>query len=481
MISSVNSSHSYLFCAVILLGGVATGGCTSEPVQDSGSFASTISASPSDLAEIPTPISGRSRAIDAYREHLTHFPDSPEYDAINRRLADLLLQEATALHLSIAAQPADADKLQRHSARSYREAISRYEDLLAKSPQDPELLYQLSRAFEESGQSLQAIEVIDRLVGQPEVRNPRLQSDTLFRRGEIQFSLARFRQAENSYRAIIDLGSEAPAYAQSLYKLGWSLFKQERYQEALAPFFAYLDYRLDETPSHDPANADLTWTEREQLDQVFEVVSQCFAMLGGAGAVEKYFSANDAVVDEEQVYLSLATWYETRNQISEAAETWLMLAQRDPLGAAAPTYTATAIRLYRENDFLRPARNIQATYVENFGHRSRFWEYHDIAEYPNEIRMLEHSLQTLAEYYHDQFQQRPGFGYADMARKYYVDYLQWFPTSESGTAMRFQLAELLFEQQRFEEAYGRLGRTTARSWTRSTRTTPASRWGSPRA
>ena len=98
---------------------------------------------------------GREKAIVAYRDYLARYPDGPEHDSITRRLADLLVEQAADMQLAAATTRDDPAQLEAAARQSYGEAISRYEYLLNKYPDGPDttdLLYQLSRAYEESGQ-----------------------------------------------------------------------------------------------------------------------------------------------------------------------------------------------------------------------------------------------------------------------------------------------------------------------------------------
>ena len=54
-----------------------------------------------------------------------------------------------------------------------------------------------------------------------------------FRRGEYFFTRRKFRDAENAYSAITNLGARSSYYELALYKLGWTFYKQELYEEAL--------------------------------------------------------------------------------------------------------------------------------------------------------------------------------------------------------------------------------------------------------
>ena len=251
----------------------------------------------------------REKAITAYRDYLARYPDSPEFDRITRRLADLLVEQAADLQLEAATALDDSRPLKAAAMEAYAEAINRYEYLLNKYPDGPEttdLLYQLSRAYDESGKSQQALGSIERLLAQEPAGNTRLYADTRFRQGEILFSEASYLEAGQCYQAVVDLGASVPAYEQSLYKLGWSLFKQGRYTDALPVLFAFLDLKIAADETLDAQLARLSPADREQLADVFRVINMSLAQLAGVDSLGRFFRETGRRSYEELVYLGLA-------------------------------------------------------------------------------------------------------------------------------------------------------------------------------
>ena len=235
---------------------------------------------------------GREKAIVSYRDYLARYPDGPEHDSITRRLADLLIEQAADQQLTALTPGNDSAQLESAARQSYGEAISHYEYLLKKYPGGPDttdLLYQLSRAYEESGRSRQALTSIEQLLAQEPAANLRLYADTRFRRGELLFGEGAYAEAGQSYQAVVDLGATVPAYEQALYKLGWSLFKQERYADALPVLFTFLDLKIPPAAVFDAQLPRLSPADREQTSDVFRVVSTSFAQLGGVDAADRFF------------------------------------------------------------------------------------------------------------------------------------------------------------------------------------------------
>lgn len=105
-----------------------------------------------------------------------------------------------------------------------------------------QVLYQLSRAHEEVGQIEQAMKVMNQLITKyPHSRHfPEVQ----FRRAEYFFTRKKFLDAEDAYKSIIKIGKGTEFYELSLYKQGWTFYKQDLYEEALNNFIALLDLKV---------------------------------------------------------------------------------------------------------------------------------------------------------------------------------------------------------------------------------------------
>jgi len=99
-----------------------------------------------------------------------------------------------------------------------------------------------SRAYDELGRTEEAIETMERLIR----TNPHSAhfDEVQFRRGEYFFTRRRYRDAENAYSGIVSLGLASEFHELALYKLGWTLYKQEFYEEALQKYIALLDYKI---------------------------------------------------------------------------------------------------------------------------------------------------------------------------------------------------------------------------------------------
>ncbi|HEU5137715.1 MAG TPA: tetratricopeptide repeat protein, partial [Steroidobacteraceae bacterium] len=158
------------------------------------------------------------RAMDNYRRFLELQKTDPQLRAeALRRLGDLNMEAGEGERLA-----GEASTIDMQGA----EAIKLYTSLLKSYPDYPrndQVLYQLARAYETTGQPEKALSSLDEIL-RKYPRSPQL-DEVQFRRGELLFSAKDYRAAESAYQYVVSKGDKAAFLSQSLYKQGWSLFK----------------------------------------------------------------------------------------------------------------------------------------------------------------------------------------------------------------------------------------------------------------
>ncbi len=107
-----------------------------------------------------------------------------------------------------------------------------------------------------------------------------------FRRAEYFFTRRRYMDAEDAYATIVKMGVASSYYELSVYKLGWTYYKQELYEDALHQFITLLDYKV--SAGYDFSQTE-DETERKRTKDTFRVISLGFSNLGGADSVVKYW------------------------------------------------------------------------------------------------------------------------------------------------------------------------------------------------
>ncbi len=304
------------------------------------------------------------RALENYRAILELAPDDTVRQEAMRRMADLQVQTEDA-----ASDSAGSQKLLAASIKTYQQ-------LLAESPNDAHndrVLYQLARAYQNSGQSEQAIATLTTLTTQ--FPSSKLAGDAHFRRAELLFRLNEYAEAEREYRIVMDLAAATPFFEPAQYKYGWSLFKQSRFDEALPVFFAILDRELPAGELND-VDAALKAVEKGKADLAkdsLRVTSLAFAIMGGGPAVNQYFTAHTEPRFFPLVYNALGETFLEKRRFTDAAGTFAAFIERHPQHASAPQFQSRVIQVYRDSGFNDLVVREKERYVNTYAPGSLYW------------------------------------------------------------------------------------------------------------
>lgn len=392
----------------------------------------------------------RAAAIQAYRKFLDAAPRDRMRPEAMRRLGDLEVEQAR-------------DALAESSgAREYRDAIRVYEDLLRAFPShagNDRVLYQLSHAYDQTGDLGRSLATLDRLVAQ----HPRstYRDEAEFRRGELLFTLRRYSEAEQAYAVVMQKGESSAFYERALYMHGWSLFKQARLEEALPSFAAVLDRKLigrdngaalEELPG-------LTRAERELTEDTFRVVSLSLANLHGPDTISKYFSTPARRQYEFRVYQQLGELYFKQDRVADGANVFNAFARRYPTHPQSPLMQSRVIQAYQQAGFAALALQAKKEFVLRYGVDSEFHRVNGELAYQRVSPYVKTHVEELARHYHSVAQKsKKSEEYQEAARWYRV-YVDSFPGDPRAPAMNFLLAESLFESRRFAAAAAEYERT----------------------
>jgi TolA-binding protein len=417
----------------------------------------------------------RAAAIQAYRKFLEAAPRDRLRPEAMRRLGDLEIERAR-------------DELAESSgAKEYRDAIRVYEDLLRAYPShagNDRVLYQLSHAYDQTGDLGRSLATLDRLV--KEYPQSVYRDEAEFRRGEVLFTLRRYPEAEKAYSVVLQKGdlratdiaieittsiaAEGPGeekqkssafYERALYMHGWSLFKQARLEEALTSFSAVLDRKLigrdngaalEELPG-------LTRAERELTEDTFRVVSLSLANLQGADTIPKYFSTPRRREYEFRVYQQLGELYFKQDRVADGANVLNAFARRYPTHPQSPLMQSQVIQAYQQAGFTALALEAKKEFALRYGVESEFHRVNGELVYQRVSPYVKTHVEELARHYHAVAQKnKKSEDYQEAARWYRV-YVDSFPTDPRAPSMRFLLAESLFEDRRFAAAAAEYERT----------------------
>ena len=334
------------------------------------------------------------------------------------------------------------------------EAIALYKKLLAKYPnydRNDQVLYQLSRAYEEIGQVEEAMNIMNKIA--KDYPKSRYFDEVQFRRGEYFFTRKKFLDAEDAFKSIVDIGAGSSYYELALYKLGWTFYKQELYEDSLHRFIALLDYKIKS--GYDFEHPKDTFDEK-RVEDTYRVISLAFSNLGGSDTVVEYFKKNGKRAYEVNIYSNLAEYYLDKLRYSDAATTYKSFVKSNPYHKIAPHFDTRVIEIYKKGGFPKLVIDANKEFVVSYGLKSEYWKYYDVKKFPEVIGYVKTSLKELANFYHSLYQEKrfeknkvENF---QEALKWYRDFLASFPKEPESPAINFQMAELLLENKSFAPA-----------------------------
>ncbi|HEY0799894.1 MAG TPA: tetratricopeptide repeat protein, partial [Steroidobacteraceae bacterium] len=268
---------SQLACAAAILIAMALGPSVGEAAPKKPATIKDLENQQVDISPDPPKDVDSAKTMDSYKRFLDlNAGDAALRSEALRRLGDLNLESS------------ESERIERELATNEglraTEAIHLYSALLKTYPKyerNDSVLYQLARAYELNAQPDKALASLDRLVAQ--YPNSHYIDEAQFRRGEILFSDKAYPKAQAAYEAVIKVGPSSAFHNQSLYKHGWTLFKQGENERSLDSFAGVLDSVL--IAKGDP-NAlveldTLSRANRELVEDTFRVMSITFSYLDG--------------------------------------------------------------------------------------------------------------------------------------------------------------------------------------------------------
>jgi len=335
-----------------------------------------------------------------------------------------------------------------------REAIELYTKLLDDYPlyeRKDQVLYQMSRAYEELGRIEEAMEVMERMVR--DVPGSRYIDEVQFRRAEYFFAHRRYLDAEDAYGSIVNTGVSSSFYELALYKLGWTFYKQELYEEALDRFISLLDHKVSIGYDFEQTEDE---QERKRMDDTFRVISLSFSNLGGSDSVVQYFSDQGKRIYEDSVYSNLGEFYFDKRRYADAAAAYGAFVSRNPIHKMAPNFHMRMIEIQAAGGFPTLVLDAKKNFAKTYGLTSEYWKHFDPDDRPDVLGYLKTNLADLANHYHACYQdpkqtEKKSENFEEAAH-WYREFLASFPMDGTSPAINYQLADLLFENRSFGPA-----------------------------
>jgi len=434
-----------VFAMLLVVAGCgSTGGKGEEmTIQDLQRQVPAIDVKPSDI-----PTASRDKIRQSYQAFLKQSKRADLRAQAMRRLADLELTEKESKDgkSQKMPQPVDAKK-----------AVKLYENLLKTYPHLPSndrVLYQLGNAYALSAQPKKTLQVLDRLVN--EYPQSKFLLEAHFRRAEINFSLRRYASAEKAYRKVMGFGKQTPFYLKAMFKLGWTLYQEYAYVDALDSFVQVLDQKIgtdNRYQQYSEKDPLFSVGDRELVSDTLRVISlSLYAKEKGAtiaDVVRKYPNK----VYESLIFERLGELYTSRDRITDATNTYKLYIQLHPSHPEAVLFNIRILAVFEkgQSPLVFQAKE---QFVDRFNFKTDYWKKN-----PNTPAVrakvepyLKKHLKELSKHYHAQAQSSKSLLDYQKAEKWYRLYVGQFADDKDAPGMHFLLAEALNESKQLARA-----------------------------
>ncbi len=454
--------YRYWACTLTI---VFVTGCSVAPKDDSPTLKSLENRSIElDMTSKVTP--SPTKAKVSYEAILKATTDEKLRRRAMRRLADLELLDAPEPEPTASSKDQSSSN-EAETAPDLDKAINLYEGLLKSFPDKKDndrVLYQLARAYEETGDIEKSLETLSLLISK--YPNTIYHDEAQFRRGEIFFVFQEFEDAEKAYRSALRLKKASPYYERATYKLGWSVYKQERYLEAVEHFLALVDLKLGSNRLSDNIEDFdfLTRGDVELIKDAFRVSSLAFSSLDGPQTVKAFFADKPIKNYEFLVYRSLGDFYLKQERYLEAGQAYQEFGAVRPEHPQGLLLMIDAIELYQSRGFSKRVLDAKIEIANRYSQYSAHWQggtHHGFNEYLiRSDRKLEKrisnyiaaTIEELGRYYHARAQKTSSTRDYQEAIKWYQTFVHSFLQNPKTPEINFLLAEVLFEESRYGEA-----------------------------
>jgi TolA-binding protein len=406
-------------------------------------------------------------AIARFEEFLRRYPKEPRYAPdVMFRLAELYYERSSDEQLSAMREHEEKLKTLPEGADappepevSFAPSIAIYQRLILDFPDyrlNDAAWYLLGYCMEKQNQFDESRTTYQELIAR--YPKSRFATEAWVRIGEYWFDsysdADALPKAAQAYEAAIQ-DTTHPLYDKALYKLGWTYYRMDRFDDAVERFLTLADfYEAQKAAKGEEAGGgDL----REEALQ-YVAVSLADETWGGLAKAQALFAQRGPRPYEADIYRRLGNiWFDQTNHPNAIAAYQLVL-QKEPLAADAPQLQLKIVQAYERDRKMDESFAEAERLADSYAPGTDWYKEHQ--DEPDALAaaddLAEKSLYRAAVYQHQQAQGYKKDGKYDQAAaafqtaaRAYGTYLDRFPRTKSSYEMRYYYAECLYYSFQF--------------------------------
>ncbi|MBI3182546.1 MAG: tetratricopeptide repeat protein [Myxococcales bacterium] len=410
-------------------------------------------------------------AIAQFEEFLLRYPNDPKYTPdVMFRLAELYYERASDDHIVAMREyeeriktldPEKAGSMPPEPVVDFSKSIALYRKLIGGFPTykfNDAAHYLLGYCLEKQNEFEKGREAYQQLIAK--YPKSKFTVEAWVRIGEYYFDAYTEADSLSKAAAAYEAAIQDPAHAlydKALYKLGWTYYRMDRFDDAVDRFLALTDfYEARAKEKGEEVGGDL---RNEALQ--YTAISFADEKWGSLVKAQEKFTKLGGRPYEPEIYRRMANVYFDQTKHADAIEAYRLVLQKDPLAKDAPQIQQRIVQAYERDRRLEEAFAESSKLANMFGPGTPWHEKHkrdpDVLSAAQEL--AEKSLYSSAIYHHQQalvYKQESKFEQAraafEVAAKAYDAYLARFPRSKNAYEMQFYLAECLYNSFQFAPA-----------------------------
>lgn len=421
--------------------------CSTPPSQDTLG-AVDIRQTKSKKSEVFIKPKSEEEIKNAYLDYIKNAPttDKSRRMAFNR-LAEIELSRINVLSKKGAGNSDDVSENPQYLA-SLRKSMELLQTSLKEYPDaksNDKTLYQLARTQDQLGEYDQSISTLELLCKKYPTSIHYAESQ--FRIAENAFSEGKYIEAEVAYSEVMFNANGATFYERSLFKRGWTRYKQGLYAEAADDYLAALDKR--QFAEYDVLSA----SDKAQFDEYFRALALSFSSLQNTQELQAYFSG---LTDFKYLYHSYEVTsdiYLEQERYSDAAEIIEQFIATNPNSPNIPFAYLKKMEAWKMGKFKNRFEDTLEVAYAKFNAKSNYWTSHKNLTDQEKIlnAMREHVLRA-ATYYQEDYQLSHSKTDFNQANIWYKRYLEHYSAYARQDKVYNLYAELLIAEEQNKDA-----------------------------
>ena len=261
-----------------------------------------------------------------------------------------------------------------------------YEDLLKRFPgrtDNEHIQYQLAKALYLQGKLDKSLLQIELLLEQ--YPQSKYAAELHFRRGDIYYSLQFYSKALVAYQAVLTADNNQAYYVNSMYMLGWTLFKLNRLPEADSQFIALLDHIVTQEKIQ-PYEGNFSFNKLASRYQ--GILTDIQRVLNISLSQQQQSTSLLALLTQQKtnkqikhlnvyqyiLFNNLASFLIKNDLKYDAELTYQAYITLNPNSLWASRFCLDLLKLYQQQGKNNAALKLQEYYVNRYGLTSPFWQ-----------------------------------------------------------------------------------------------------------